>query len=320
MDRSHTLTGTYIGPVFFAFLIAALMTACLPQVNGGQAGDQSSTTSPTQSTVATAIPQLTVEILKNARYFMTGQDGITRDFQLVNGLYKSGSDPAAIGYAMVNLSDTIAFGDMNNDGLEDAAVLLAENYGGTGVFVSLVTVLNNYGTPVQVASTLIDDRPSISNLTIEQGSITVDAVIHHIDDPMCCPTLPVKQFYRLMGNTLLLVHLTSQTPGGGEHAITIDTPEEKAELAGSIPITGDISISPFENTLALSFYDGSGVVAFKGPLSVSATDMGAPGQFDAIFESSALNLSSGSYRIEVAELSMADGSVIAMDSVFVTLK
>ena len=38
----------------------------------------------------------------------------------------------------LTLNNAIAFGDLNNDGIEDAAVLLADQFGGTGVSYPLI--------------------------------------------------------------------------------------------------------------------------------------------------------------------------------------
>ena len=87
----------------------------------------------------------------------------------------------------VNLLTYIAFGDLNGDGLPDAAVFLAENGGGTGVFVSLVVVINQAGQPVQAGSVFIDDRPIIAGVEIVDGKIGVTATIHGNQRPRLLP-------------------------------------------------------------------------------------------------------------------------------------
>lgn len=53
-------------------------------------------------------------------------------------------------FLMVRLNKD-ALGDLNGDGINDAAVVLATNTGGSGVFIILATVLNDGGKPRQVA-------------------------------------------------------------------------------------------------------------------------------------------------------------------------
>ncbi len=99
---------------------------------------------------------------------------------------KDTTDVSSPNYMSVNLASQMAFGDLNGDGAGDAAVLLAENYGGSGVFVSVIAMLNQNGQPVQAASELIDDRPIINGLSIQNGQIFLDATVHGPNDPGCC--------------------------------------------------------------------------------------------------------------------------------------
>ena len=52
----------------------------------------------------------------------------------------------------------MCFGDINNDGAPDAAVVLAASGGGSGTFYSLEAVVNQYGKPVDIASISLGDR------------------------------------------------------------------------------------------------------------------------------------------------------------------
>ena len=87
------------------------------------------------------VPALTADELKNAAYQLVASDSHPT-IKLENGAYLKGTDPASTDYASIKLADPMAFGDLNGDGASDAAVLLAENYGGSGVFVSLIAMLN----------------------------------------------------------------------------------------------------------------------------------------------------------------------------------
>ena len=52
------------------------------------------------------------------------------------------------------------------------------------------------GTSTFVTSTIVDDRPQLNALSIANNEIFLDAVIHGIDEPMCCPTLRTTRHYR----------------------------------------------------------------------------------------------------------------------------
>lgn len=264
------------------------------------------------------VPALTVDALRNAEYTLTGFDNAVHAYQFLDGKYAFGGDPTVTGYADIKLLDTYAFGDLNNDGVDDAAVLIAENYGGTGVFVSLNAVLNEGGRPRHAASTMIDDRPKINLLSIRGGVITLDATIHGVNDPACCPEWTVTRSYKLSSAALTLVRATTHLPSGQERAINIESPTASADVQGRVTVAGSVTIAPFENTLVLHAYNEQGNELFAGPIMVNAPDLGAPGTFTTTLDASAF--SAGRIRIVVTDLSAADGSILALDSVEVIVK
>ncbi len=263
------------------------------------------------------VPALAVDALRNASYTLPNFTGDLFLYQLTDGKYTLG-DPTVTGYVEVTLLDIYAFGDLNQDGVNDAAVLLAENFGGTGVFVSMNAVLNEGGQPRHAASSMIDDRPQIENLDIRDGEIVLDAVVHAFDDPACCPELFVTRSFKLSGTSLTLVRAASRLPSGQERAITIDSPSDGAEMHGELVVTGSVTIAPFENTLMYRAYNEQGNELFAGPIMVSAPDFGAAGTFSATLDISTFPL--GRVRIVIADLGAADGSVLAMDSVEIIVR
>ncbi len=266
---------------------------------------------PTETAVV--ILPLTSEMLENMEYTLQDPNGNNRAYRLTDGAFQSGADSASVDFVSVVLGEQIVFGDLNDDGAEDAAVTIAVNYGGTGVFVSAAAVVNENGKPRHIASWLIDDRPRINDLKIQNGTIFVDAVIHGPNDPGCCPEQVVTQTYRLTASGLTLVRATSKTPGGLERVITIESPFDGSEVSGTVQIKGNVTIAPFENNLSYRIYAGGGNELAAGPLMVSAPDLGAPGTFDATLDLSAFP--PGPILLVIADFSAADGSVLAMDSV-----
>jgi hypothetical protein len=95
-----------------------------------------------------------------------------------------------------------AFGDLNGDGREDAAVILAQDLGGSGTFMTLAAVLSDQGIPRYQAGTNLGDRVKVEAVSIKGGVILVTLVGHGPDDPMCCPTQKVTRSFRLEGNKL----------------------------------------------------------------------------------------------------------------------
>ncbi|MEJ5225064.1 MAG: hypothetical protein WHV44_11465 [Anaerolineales bacterium] len=261
---------------------------------------------------ATNIPALTFAQVSNMEVYAPVFE---RTVTLTDGQYQSGTDPLSADYLSVNLLNLYAQGDLDGDGAQDLVALLNENGGGTGQFVSLVIFLNRGGLPVQVTQTFIDDRPVINAISIAEGQIMLDAIVHGFEDPGCCPSFSVIQTYRLFDARLVLTGLVSRTPSGAERRITIETPRDGESVSSAVRLTGSVTIAPFENNLAAVIFDaqtGEQLGAF--PCMVDAPDLGAPGTFDVVIPLDGVP-AGRQIRIELQDQSMADGSLLAMDSV-----
>ncbi|MCI0483749.1 MAG: hypothetical protein L0Y78_04105 [candidate division NC10 bacterium] len=92
------------------------------------------------------------------------------------------------GHETVNLEEVRGYGDLNADGVEDAAVVLVRSGGGSGTFKEIAAVLNHNGVPVHVASADLGDRVKVEAIAVESGRIRVQLIVHDKNDPMCCPT------------------------------------------------------------------------------------------------------------------------------------
>jgi len=106
---------------------------------------------------------------------------------------------------------------------------------------------------------------------------------------------------------------TATTP---PRQILIDAPAPGAMVSSPLEVRGSVSVSPFESTLRWRVYDAAGQVVGQGPIMVDA-EMGQPGSFaDQI----AFTVSAGGPgRLEIAEESAKDGSVVVSASVDVVL-
>lgn len=110
------------------------------------------------------------------------------------------------------------------------------------------------------------------------------------------------------------VHLTTTTP---PRLIELDSPSQGARISSPVPVRGLVSVSPFESTLRCRVYDAGGQVIGEGPIMVSG-EMGQPGNFDGQCWFTADT--SGPGRVEVAETSPKDGSVVTSAVVDVMLE
>jgi uncharacterized membrane protein/heat shock protein HslJ len=144
---------------------------------------------------------LTLDVLKNAVY--QSEFSANGKVKLTNGFYREKIVPESATDLVITLSDTVAYGDLNGDGMEDAAGILITNSGGSGTFRHLAVVLNQEGSPRHVASLLLGDRVKVRSLTVRSGEVAVDMITQGPKDPLCCPTLEATQYYFLQGDRLV---------------------------------------------------------------------------------------------------------------------
>jgi hypothetical protein len=213
----------------------------------------------------------------------------------------------------------MAHGDLNADGVEEYVALVAENYGGTGVFVFLVVFADVNGELVSKTSAFVGDRPQLEELSVKNGEIFLKATVQKADDPMCCPTLATARHYRLLDRQLKMTDYVTYTPDGKPRMIEIESPANGTEVFRSVLMKGSVTIAPFENNLVYRIYDVGDVELAIGSITVSASDLGAPGTFEQTVMLGNV-LSGAEIRIEVQDVSAEDGSLLAMDSVELVVK
>jgi hypothetical protein len=137
-----------------------------------------------------------VSRLKNATYRLPKLG----NFRLRNGVYENEAKNQRV--VLVDQAEKIAIGDLTRNGEADAAVLLTAKTGRSRSFVYLAAATNANGTPKQVSSVLLGDRVKVQSVEINSAYIKVDLLTRRPQDPLCCPTKPVTQFYALGKNGL----------------------------------------------------------------------------------------------------------------------
>jgi hypothetical protein len=296
-------------------ILAIFLSGCSPASPSPTIAPASEIASPAGT--STSAPEL-VTRLRNGQYQLGATDTF-RVVQLTDGKYEQGS-PGDTDYFSVTVTDLVAVGDLNNDGVNDAAALIAENYGGTGVFAFLAVYLEMGGSLNYQASSYVDDRPGLKALSITNGEIYLDTLIHKNDDPFCCPSYRVTRHYRLAGNNQLgITDLVTFTPSEKPRIITIDAPVNGQEVTSSVQIKGNVTVAPFENNLVYRIFDGGGVELASGPIAVTAAEAGGPGTFDTVISLGSL-LSGTIVYLEIQDVSAEDGSLFAMDSAELVVK
>jgi hypothetical protein len=159
---------------------------------------------------ATAVPTspakaanpLTMDMLQNAEY--ASEFTASKKAKLVGGKYEESAAPGSASKVTVTLvPQPVAFGDLNGDGIDDAAVILATNTGGSGTFIYLNAVLNDKGAAKFASSISLGDRVSPRTITISEGVLTVDEIRHGPSDPLCCPTQQATLKFKLVDGKLV---------------------------------------------------------------------------------------------------------------------
>src|SRR5688572_15034769 len=305
------------------FLLAIFFSGCSPATAPPASPDrtQNATVPALGTTQAPQARTTASEDIARIRYaqYQLGTPDSLQVVQLADGQFEQGT-PGSTDFISVHVTDFVAAGDLNADGVGEIAALISENYGGTGVFVFLAVYANANGELAFQTSSIVDDRPQLNALSIENNEIFLDATIHGFEEPMCCPTLRTTRHYRLSeGGQLDMTDYTTFTPDGRPRTITIESPANGSEVFSSVQIKGSVAIAPFENNLTYSIQDVGGIELARGAISVSAADAGAPGTFEAVI--SLGNILSGAViKLEVQDVSAADGSLFAMDSVELVVK
>lgn len=96
-------------------------------------------------------------------------------------------------------------------------------------------------------------------------------------------------------------------------SITIQQPFPNQGVCGPVRVSGAVNVTPFEATLTGRVLNGSGAVIGLGPVMVQG-ELGRPGTFNTQLEFDR-SRATGIGRVEIAELSAKDGSVVISASV-----
>lgn len=145
---------------------------------------------------------MTVDDIKNAVYFSEWSSRV----RLTNGIYRERIVQDSATELIVRLGNYFAFGDLNHNGVNEAAAILITDGGGSGTFRDLVVLTNCNGSPKHIATASLGDRVRVQSLTIRSGHILVEMITHGPNDPMASPSLRVWEQYRLQQGKLVKIN------------------------------------------------------------------------------------------------------------------
>ena len=175
-----------INTIFLTILTssAILLSACGPKAASTPQGSAS---------LAQALPNLGYPI-------EAASSGIA---QLTDGLFEEPAAPGSAAVTRIQLGQNQAFGDINADGAEDAALTLVVDSGGSGTFTYLAAVLDQNGTYQALPAVFLGDRITVQSLSIQPGQVVVDLLTRAADEPMSAdPTFAETLTFKLSGDQL----------------------------------------------------------------------------------------------------------------------
>lgn len=131
------------------------------------------------STVASSTPITFADSIKNGTYSL-GEETI----KLTNGIFSQPIAPSSATKSTVSLFGEPVYGDLDNDGDTDAAIMLTANAGGSGTFFYAVLVINNNGTYTPTDTMLLGDRIAPQNINIMNGRAVYNYAERKAGEPM----------------------------------------------------------------------------------------------------------------------------------------
>jgi heat shock protein HslJ len=242
-------------------LVLALAAGCVPITPEGSTVPAPAAPAESAASVASTTGQLTAEQLLNATYTGVYAEPVT----LTGGIYQG--PPLVEGGAarptVVMAPGGTAHGDLNGDGVWDAAVLLAENSGGSGVFTYVAAQLNQDGQPAPAGAVMLGDRVQVRGMVIGSQQVYVDYVTQGPDEPLCCGTLLVTSLLELQDGALALVETIEQ--GNVSLENLMGTNWMLASINGAPPVATDQPITASFADNAISGSDGCN--SYSAPVS-----------------------------------------------------
>ncbi len=148
---------------------------------------------------ATDDPSLALSVLQNASFHSSNWG----DYQLVNGIfYRTPASPGETAELYTTQLSIPTLGDLNADGLPDAAVILVTYNGGNGNNKELAILLNQAGSVTNIATVDIGFMVAVEAMEIQAGVILLHVRVAGPNDALCCPSQQETWQFQLEGNQL----------------------------------------------------------------------------------------------------------------------
>ncbi|MCF7843365.1 META domain-containing protein [Candidatus Gracilibacteria bacterium] len=125
-------------------------------------------------------PALSVSVdVKNSSYIIDGET-----FTLADGKSEKEITPGSATKHIVSIFGEPVYGDLNNDGIDDAAIMLVSNPGGSGTFYYAVLAIATGSTYTTTNTLLLGDRIAPQTVEIHDGRAVFNYVERLANEPM----------------------------------------------------------------------------------------------------------------------------------------
>lgn len=122
--------------------------------------------------------------------------------QFTDGKFRGPMVPGSTEEIRFVIQERVARGDLDGDGVEDAALVMVKDPTGETPSFTLWAVINQGGAPDPRGYVLLGEKVQVGGMTIEGLKLYVDVVRPGPQDIQGIPTQRIKESYKLLGNRL----------------------------------------------------------------------------------------------------------------------
>lgn len=184
--------------VILGLLISACAPAAAPTPAPTSAAVSTSTPiSPAVATITTPVQKSTVDA-RNATYIIEG-----KEFTLVNGKSEKEIAPGSASKIITQYFGNEVKADFNGDGIEDVAVLLTQDSGGSGTFYYVAVALGLKDGYKGTNAIFLGDRIAPQTTEFQNGEIIVNYADRKPGEPMVAiPSVGVSKYVKVSDGSL----------------------------------------------------------------------------------------------------------------------
>ncbi len=138
---------------------------------------------------------------KNATYLINGEE-----ISLINGISSVEAAPGSASKITTEYFGNEVRGDFNSDGVEDAAFLLSQETGGSGVFYYIAAALGTGAGYKGTNALLIGDRIAPQTTEVSGKQIIVNYAGRASNEPMTAsPSIGYSKYFEVREGELVLI-------------------------------------------------------------------------------------------------------------------